>query len=214
VGIVELDVTEPRMARTTGTAYFQRVCGCGRFPTLTPRGLPMAEDDAHRRVEPRTAIPGSGMLTEPDRIRALEDDVERKKRAWRPPPAEGFSSVLTRTPAKEHERVGTYIPSDERLHARENDDGAAKRNEAQANASTSAPESLALPLAVDLDEDRADTQQALATPEPATPESARTGAAGVDDRRNTRRPRPNEMKDPRIEAVNRMLDAQRQKKGA
>ena len=54
----------------------------------------MAGDDEQRRVEPRGAIVGSGMLTEPDRIRDLESEAARRERAWREAPKAKFGEVL------------------------------------------------------------------------------------------------------------------------
>jgi hypothetical protein len=53
----------------------------------------------HRRVESR-GIVGTGMTTDPDRIREVEEDAERKKRSWRNAPEKGFGDVLEKAPPK------------------------------------------------------------------------------------------------------------------
>ena len=60
-------------------------------------GFAMAED--HRRVEPR-GIVGTGMLTDPERLRDVAEETERKKRSWRAPPEKGFGDVLKDAPAR------------------------------------------------------------------------------------------------------------------
>jgi hypothetical protein len=60
---------------------------------------PMAE---HRRVEPR-GIAGSGMATDPDRIREIEEEYERRQRAWRDRPERRFDDVLEEAPPKAEE---------------------------------------------------------------------------------------------------------------
>jgi hypothetical protein len=178
----------------------------------------MAEDDQHRRVEARTAIAGSGMLTEPDRIRTLEDDVERRKRAWRNAPAEGFSSVLSRTPAKEQERIGTYVPADERFHVDDDDDARARVEATPEREPSDAPATGDAPLPIAFDdaaERKPDAKPARASDAPALTKVGEPALdVAVDDGRVTRRPRPNEIKDPRIEALHRLLDAKTRKKGA
>ena len=56
--------------------------------------------DEHRRVESRGVITGTGMATDPERIRQLADEAERKKRSWRDAPVRGFSDVLSTAPAQ------------------------------------------------------------------------------------------------------------------
>jgi hypothetical protein len=55
----------------------------------------------HRRVEPRGII-GTGMATDPERLRTIEEEHERHRRAWRnAPEIEGrptFGDVLSVTP--------------------------------------------------------------------------------------------------------------------
>lgn len=58
----------------------------------------MADD--HRRVEPR-GIVGTGMLTDPERIAALEREAARRERAWRDAPERGFGAVLEEAPVWE-----------------------------------------------------------------------------------------------------------------
>lgn len=53
----------------------------------------------HRRVEPRGII-GTGMAADVDRIRDVEAEAERKRRAWRNAPEKGFGDVLADAPAK------------------------------------------------------------------------------------------------------------------
>lgn len=57
----------------------------------------MAEE--HRRVEPRSIV-GTGMLTDPDRIEALQHEREKMERTWRERPKRGFGEVLLETPGK------------------------------------------------------------------------------------------------------------------
>lgn len=147
----------------------------------------MAEDDQHRRVEARTAIPGSGMLTEPDRIRALEGEAERRKRAWRAPPAEGFGSVLSRTPPKEQERVGTYVPADERFGLDDDEDDTGEHPRAPSPPVDGAG---AAPLPVEL-------EGAVQASPPAKNTNAKEPKTG--------RPRPNEIEDPRARALHSAL---------
>jgi hypothetical protein len=52
----------------------------------------MSEPDD--RIEPRPGMVGTGMLTDPDRIRDVQRDFEVKQRAWRSSPARGFHAVL------------------------------------------------------------------------------------------------------------------------
>lgn len=54
----------------------------------------------HRRVEPRTALAGTGMATDVDRVQDLEGDYERRARAWREAPERGFGEVLDQSPAR------------------------------------------------------------------------------------------------------------------
>ena len=42
-----------------------------------------SDAQSDRRIESRSAISGSGMMTDPERIRALEEEQERRQRAWR-----------------------------------------------------------------------------------------------------------------------------------
>jgi len=155
----------------------------------------VAEDDQHRRVEARAAIPGSGMLTEPDRIRALESEAERRKRAWRAPPAEGFGSVLSRTPPKEHERVGTYVPADERFGLDDDDEDTGEHPRAPAPLTEG---DAALPLPVVLDD--------------AAPSAAPATTSAPQRESKLGRPRPNEVQDPRARALHRALEARSSKK--
>ena len=53
----------------------------------------------HRRVESR-GIVGTGMASDPDRIRELDDEKARKERAWRDAPEKGFGDVLKDAPAR------------------------------------------------------------------------------------------------------------------
>jgi hypothetical protein len=53
----------------------------------------------HRRVEPRNIV-GTGMTADPERIRDIEDEHERRARAWREAPERGFGDVLEKAPAK------------------------------------------------------------------------------------------------------------------
>lgn len=85
----------------------------------------MAEDD-DRRIEPRPPLSGSGMLTDPERIRDLEAEAARRERAWRKPPRQGFGDVLGHAEKKRFERLEVYTPSDERL-ALEGEDRRRKR---------------------------------------------------------------------------------------
>ena len=57
----------------------------------------------HRRVEPRTVIAGTGMASDPERVRTIEDEAARRQRGWHGPPAKGFDEVLDDTPAKAQE---------------------------------------------------------------------------------------------------------------
>lgn len=68
----------------------------GTFPPAFLLTSGMAE---HRRVEPR-GIVGTGMATDPERIRDVEDEHERRARAWRSPPERGFGDVLAEAPAR------------------------------------------------------------------------------------------------------------------
>ena len=51
-------------------------------------------DEQDRRVEPRGAIAGSGMLTDPERVASLQTEAARRQRAWRAPPQKGFAAIL------------------------------------------------------------------------------------------------------------------------
>jgi hypothetical protein len=53
--------------------------------------------DENRRVEPRSII-GTGMTTDPDRIRELEAEQERVERQRREKPKKGFGEVLAEAP--------------------------------------------------------------------------------------------------------------------
>mgnify|MGYP001276312723 CR=1 FL=1 len=55
--------------------------------------------DDHRRVEPRGII-GTGMATDPDRIRELEEEQARKERHGFGKPKRSFSKALEDEPAK------------------------------------------------------------------------------------------------------------------
>jgi len=71
--------------------------------------------DSDRRVEPRIAISGSGMMNDPARIAEIEAEHARHERAWRNAPDRPFGAVLEETPAKEQEQTGVYLaaPLDE-----------------------------------------------------------------------------------------------------
>ncbi|MCP4504421.1 MAG: hypothetical protein GY822_31300 [Deltaproteobacteria bacterium] len=56
--------------------------------------------DEHQRVETRASISGTGMKTDPERIRDLQHDAERMERTWKDTPEEDFLEVLGRTDAK------------------------------------------------------------------------------------------------------------------
>jgi hypothetical protein len=53
----------------------------------------------HRRVEPR-GIVGTGMAADPEKIREVEHEYDRRARAWRPTPEKGFGDVLAEAPAR------------------------------------------------------------------------------------------------------------------
>ena len=53
--------------------------------------------DEHRRVEPRSIV-GTGMMTDPERVEALQHDRERMERTWRAPPKKDFSEILDEAP--------------------------------------------------------------------------------------------------------------------
>lgn len=61
----------------------------------------MAEED--RKVEARPAVSGSGMLTDPERIRKLEAERARRERAWREAPERSFGEVLQDRPVADEE---------------------------------------------------------------------------------------------------------------
>ncbi len=54
----------------------------------------------HRRVESRTALAGTGMATDVDRVQDLEGEYDRRARAWRDAPVRGFGEVLDEAPPK------------------------------------------------------------------------------------------------------------------
>lgn len=54
--------------------------------------------DEHRRVEPNSIV-GTGMRTDPERIREVEDEQERILRRRREKPRRGFGDVLESAPA-------------------------------------------------------------------------------------------------------------------
>ena len=58
--------------------------------------------DEHRRVEPRGII-GSGMATDPDRIRELESEQARRERTDKGKPKRSFASALEEEPQKRTE---------------------------------------------------------------------------------------------------------------
>jgi hypothetical protein len=53
----------------------------------------------HRRVEPRQIV-GTGMASDPERFRSVDEEKERRARAWRDPPEKGFGAVLEEAPAR------------------------------------------------------------------------------------------------------------------
>ena len=55
-----------------------------------------SDSGSDRRVEPRSAISGSGMMADPERIRALEDEQRRRERASRAR-TRSFSDSLTQS---------------------------------------------------------------------------------------------------------------------
>jgi hypothetical protein len=55
--------------------------------------------DEHRRVEANSII-GSGMSTDPEKIREVEDEHERVMRQRREKPKRGFNDVLAEAPAR------------------------------------------------------------------------------------------------------------------
>ncbi len=75
--------------------------------------------DEHRRVEPRSIV-GTGMLTDPERIEALQHENERLERTWRERPKKGFGEVLSETPARQEDEdapAQTAAPDDDEEEA-------------------------------------------------------------------------------------------------
>ena len=58
--------------------------------------------DDHRRVEPRSII-GTGMATDPDRIREIDADQARRERSGDGPPKRSFATVLEEEPQQPRE---------------------------------------------------------------------------------------------------------------
>jgi hypothetical protein len=88
----------------------------------------------HRRVEPRS-IMGSGMSTDPERVRDVEEDAERKARLWRERGEQSFGDVLKTAPA----RASRDDDAGEQDEAKDGED-AAETAEAPASATKTAKE--------------------------------------------------------------------------
>lgn len=98
-------------------------------------------DDQDRRVEPRGAIAGSGMLTDPERIDALQAEAARRERAWRRRPGKGFSDVLQARHEEaeddaEPQEAAAQSPSSEEAKAEEDEE------EAMAVAAAAVPDEI------------------------------------------------------------------------
>lgn len=133
----------------------------------------MAEDEKDRRIEPRGGVVGSGMLTDPERIREIEAEAARRERAWRDAPKAAFGDVLSHTPVKEQERTDVYVPAPLKSRGEDEDDGDAAEEEA--------------------------------AEEGEGAEAAAEGEGPSEPDRPVSRLPP----DPRMAALNRMLDAQK-----
>lgn len=59
--------------------------------------------DDHRRVEPRDAIPGTGMLTDPERVESIQRRAERFERDTAPAPKKKFGDVMSKSKEKRHQ---------------------------------------------------------------------------------------------------------------
>jgi hypothetical protein len=142
--------------------------------------------DSDRRVEPRTAISGSGMMTDPARIAEIEAEHARRERAWRNAPEQPFGAVLEKTPAKEQDQTGVYL-------------AAASEGENQTDAED------------EIDEDMADTNESLQAGADDAPDavdgerSARSPSAAAGSTGKEKLPRV--PPDPRIAALHKKWDA-------
>jgi len=71
--------------------------------------------DDHRRIEPRNRIPGTGMLSDPDRIEKVTSQAARFERATAPRAKRKFGDVLD----KDRERREQEEETEEEIAARE-----------------------------------------------------------------------------------------------
>jgi vacuolar-type H+-ATPase subunit I/STV1 len=73
--------------------------------------------DDHRRVEARAAIPGTGMLTDPERIEEVQRRAARFERDTAPRAKKKFGEVLTKS--KQQREEEEKEETEEELRARE-----------------------------------------------------------------------------------------------
>lgn len=145
----------------------------------------------HRRVEPR-GIVGTGMATDPERIREVEDEHERRARVWRAPPERGFGDVLAEAPPRgrlEDDADG----GDERRRRRPSGQANAAA-QADAGAPAQAGEGPTSPA------------PAAGTP-PAKQATPPAAVAGQRGKPITSKPLPRVLPDPREILLRKQLDA-------